>query len=115
MQNKTAQVEITDNELVTGSVTVKLPFYSERLRLLKEMDYALDEEGKMVASSGNPFERLAQMVEITERYIVSVDLVLKESGAEIKDVESLLTYEELQPILSHLSTIVLRGNRLGKS
>lgn len=115
MTHKTTKVEFTDHPVVSGYVEVKIPFYQERLRILKELDYQIGAEGKLEASSGDVFERMAKTVEVVQRFVSSVSLTVKEGGQQITSLDEVLSYDELQDLISPISLVIIRGLKLGKS
>lgn len=93
-------------------ITLKVPQYRERLKLLKECNFQVSNEGELNAGQGQ-FDSLEKLVEITEKHIEKVDLKFEDQ--EIKSIEELGYYTEGTELLNEVGGLILNGFTLGKS
>ena len=95
-----------------GMITIKVPQYKERIKLLKECNFKLGKEGDLESGEGQ-FDSIEKMIEVTEKHIEKVALV--HGGEEINSVEDLGYYAEGTELLNEVGGLILNGFTLGKS
>lgn len=101
-----------DNEFFEGSVEMSIPSFSERMKILKEINYK-SESGQVDASSDN-LDKFSKSVEKVKELVGSVNIKIKSSGEEIKTLDDLSYYNEGTAVLVELTGLMQSGISLGK-
>lgn len=97
----------------SGIVKIEVPRYPQRLKYIKECNFAMDEKGQ-VKSGMDSIDSIIKMLEIASKHVQEVNLKHKD-GAEF------CTWDELQDnpmadgILNEVASAVINGPILGKS
>lgn len=95
----------------SGEVILKIPAYPERIKFIRALKYDVNEKGEQSLVDGiTQLERFYTV----KPHIESMDVVIKDSGEKISDLDKLLSYEEGAFILKLLVKIVADGIKLGK-
>lgn len=99
-----------------GSIKVRIPTYPERLRLIKEMNFKFNEQGKLDAQA-DLIELSLRFSEIAEKYTENVDLyrMIKGQKLEYKSLEELGYDSEGVPLITEVGKMVINGIQLGES
>lgn len=95
-----------------GMITIKVPQYKERIKLLKECNFKLSNDGDLQADN-EQFDSVEKLLEITEKHIEKVALV--HDKKEINSVEDLGYYVEGTELLNEVGGLILNGFSLGKN
>ena len=93
----------------TGTVSLEMPSYLERIKLLKELN--LKGSGKEVEISDETWDMAAKMVEISQKYTNGVELSF--NGKEFRSLEDLEYYKEGVEVINEIAQTVINGVRLG--
>ena len=100
------KLDMTDdsNELVfDGYIKVAIPHWKERQKIQAEIQ-KIDE----------PIAKQHFMMELAEKSVIEVALVIKASGQEVKSFDDLMAYQEGFLAAIKISEIQLSGVALGK-
>jgi hypothetical protein len=100
-------------EVWEGSVLIKLPRYRERLKLVRDAGFKPSGDGTMSADSDG-LAMMDKLLEATEKNIVKMELIHKESGEKFESMEDLECYAEGVELLSDIGNVLLSGLRLGE-
>ena len=92
-----------------ATVEINLLPYSERIKLLKEMNFKVNNEGSLDSVEMTQVEK---MIEITKSRIVSVNV--KVGKKEIYDIEEMEFYAEWSEIINECMSVVIYGVKLGE-
>lgn len=95
----------------TGEIKLRVPKYKERIRLLKECNLSVDENGEMGKGAAQ-FDSVEKIIDVTESHVISVSLRYGEQ--EIYEVEELGYYQEGVELLNEVGNLILSGFQLGK-
>ena len=95
-----------------GEIKLRIPKYKERIKLLKECNFAIDSEGEMSKGAAQ-FDSVEKIIEMTEQHVVSVSLKFGEH--EILEYDELGYYQEGVELLNDVGNLILSGFKLGKS
>lgn len=102
----------------SGTVTIKSPDYSERLRLPKQIgidkvrahskkiEEMTDDERADVAMEG--LEYMAKAAEVVKRYVVDCDLTHKD-GTKISTTDDLYSHPDASDLVSGVASLFLAG------
>jgi len=96
---------------VQGTIEIRLPKYTERLKYLRDCQFEINEAGEVEVSNGM-LDSTIKMIEIAEKHVEKVDLV-NEMSQEIKSFEQMEYHPECELILQELGQIMLNGVQLG--
>lgn len=102
------------NEHFEGSVSISVPSYSERLRLMKSLNFKVAEDGKVEANE-DTLEKIACSVDKLSEHVKSVSIKVKSSGESINSLDDLGVYQEGAQVLSDLTVYLTRGLTLGNA
>lgn len=103
-----------DNEFFSGSIEISVPTYSERLRIMKELQFKVQEDGS-VEKSSDSLEQSAKFVEKLGQYIKKVDLKIKKNSESISSFDTLGMYAEGASLIMELTPYISRGLTLGNA
>jgi len=97
----------------TGTVKLDMPGALERIRLVKNLNFKVEQtENKTALDTNDQVDMAEKMLTVVSDRLKEVDLK-HNSGKEIKTREELEIYTEAMELLSHLSNILLQGVQLG--
>lgn len=94
----------------SGTITLNVPSYKERMSLLKGIGMKLGPEG--VTASDDQLEMAEKMLEKFSTLVLKVDL--KYGDQEFSDLEELSYYKEGQEVINELQNVLTTGLSLGK-
>lgn len=104
---------VPKNEVFEGFVTVRVPKYMDRLKLLKECNFSFGANGEVNAGSGQ-FESIEKMVSVVEKHVSAVEIVVKSTQEAIKSLDDLSYTAEGSELINELANLILGGFKLGK-
>ncbi len=97
----------------SGSVTLKLPNYRDRLRLVKDLNFKVNEKGE-VEYGASMFEAQEKIIGVVETHVENVDLTRVEDGMEFKNIDDLGYDVDGTELINELAFSLINGVRLGK-
>jgi len=97
-----------------GEIKVKVPKYKDRLKLLKECNFKMDDKGE-ISKGTDQFDSVEKVVEIAESHILQVNVKHKETEEEFDSVEGLSYTQEGSELINDIGNMVLSGFKLGKN
>lgn len=99
-----------DNEFFEGTVKLTVPSYSDRLRIMKELNFKVV-DGR-VESNEDTLEKLALSVDKLTTYVKEVCVQVKKTGEILTSLDDLGMYQEGAVLLSELTAYLSRGATL---
>lgn len=100
----------------TGHMQVMAPSYVEKLRLMKELGFGMDEENKIDLSK---FEKMSTLdkaeIVLTKAVPFIKSVHLKHGERVVDNVIMLEHYEEGLPVIMEVFTFLCQGLSLGKN
>ena len=112
-EGKTEAKEIEKETPFSGHVTVNMIKATERLRLQKECNVTLDENGVIVAT--DTFETAIKIIEAAKENITEVKLVRIDDKFEFNTVDDLEYDKDGTDVLSQVGAKILEGFKLGEN
>lgn len=97
-----------ENEKFSAEITVRIPKYMERIKLIKEVNFAISSDGKLEQNSLDSIEKMA---EIALKYIEKISIKVGQN--EFSNLSDLEYYQEYSEIVNEVIVIVLNGIPLG--
>lgn len=102
-----------DVEGFSGYVELKVPKYSQRLRLLGKMGVKVSPDGTVEQAGDDSIEKMADLVDELEQYVEEVRL--KFGTKKIESYEDLQFYQEGAAIINGLINAIAQGISLSKN
>lgn len=97
-----------------GSVTLRLPTFDERYEYIESLNIKATDEGEIeTMTTAKQIASVREMVKVSKKHYVTIDLKHKESGEEIKSFEEMQYVEDLHAVMIELATMLLRGFKVG--
>jgi hypothetical protein len=96
-----------------GSVKIKVPKYTDRLRLMKECNFKVRADGQIDPNT-DMIDQAIKMVEVAKKHVLEVDLVRDEDKERFTDFESLEYDSDGSEVINEIANFVMSGGRLGK-
>jgi len=98
------------SEGFSGAVTVDVPKYTDRLRLLKDVNFSIGDK-ELDKTSG--VESMIRMIELAPNYIKEVDVIRLADGKKYTSFEEL--NDDADEVCVEITKLVFEGVKLGKS
>jgi hypothetical protein len=95
-----------------GTITLKMPKYVERKRMLREIGISVSSSGAVDMGSSDPVDMICKMVELVEKYVIKVEMYC--DGSTFSSLDDLQTDPRADEILEEMATMFIGGLRLGK-
>ncbi len=103
-----------DEKLVfEGEVVINLPKYSERLALLKSLNFKTSNDGKVEASS-DQIDSMIKMIEIASKHVASVKVRRIDDGYEFNSIDELEYDKEGSELINEIANVIMSGVKMGK-
>ena len=112
MTMRTHKLEITDNGW-SGSVTVRVPKVSDRLKMMNDMNLKLNDQGEIDSANLDVLSVIGKMLPLVKGYVEAVEL--KYNEIDVTDPEDLEYYNEAIPVLSQIGLFLMQGASLSKN
>jgi hypothetical protein len=103
--------DLSKYENISGTLILSVPTYRERLKMIKECNFKVSEEGNVNINS-DTIDSLIKLLDVTEPFFKKIDLKCHDIKA--KTFEDLETYSEFDALLSEAATSILNAGKLGK-
>lgn len=110
---KTVTWKTRNEHALQGEIEVVLPKYTERLRLMKDCNFKVDEKGEIVTGF-EQIESLIVAIEKSKPFIKSVNLLTKD-GQKVESFDELEVTAGCDAILTELAFFVINGPQLGNN
>lgn len=94
-----------------GEVTLSLPSYKERMKVLKSLNFNLDSKGE-VSKNTDIVGAAEKIFDIAAKYCKDVNLVYEET--ELSSIDDLSYFQEGSEVIQHIGNIIINGVSLGK-
>jgi len=93
-------------------LTVKIPNVKEQFKILKELNIAPSEDGKM--KFADQIDTVQKQLELCEKYVKEVD-IKHTSGKHFKSIEDMMYFKQTRELLlNDISSMIINGIDLGK-
>ena len=96
---------------ITGTLTLRVPTYRERLRIMKECNLTINENG-VVKKNSDMVDNVISLLDSTQPFFEKIDL--KCGNIEVKTYEEMESYSEFDLLISDASAYLLNVGKLGK-
>jgi hypothetical protein len=104
--------ELKDKKAFVGSILIEIPNIKEQFKILKELNIAPSEDGKV--KFADQLDTVQKQLDLCEKYIKKVD-IKHSSGKEFKSVEDMLYFKQTRELLlNDISGMMINGIDLGK-
>lgn len=100
---------VVKSEGFSGAITVDVPKYTDRLRLLKDVNFSAGDK-ELDKTSG--VESMIRMIEIAPNYIKEIEVVRIFDGKKYTSFEEL--NEDADEVCVEITKLVFEGVKLGK-
>ena len=97
-----------------GHVLLSIPKYKARIKAIKDLNLQVKENGE-VETSTSQFDSVEKIIDLVEKHVLAVDLKVKESGEELKEVDDLGYSQEGSELINEIGNMLLGGIKLGKN
>lgn len=98
--------KLKDGGAYKGTVDLKSPSPKEKLKLIKELNY--ENVGSDIEKS-KKLDIVLQMVELTEKHLISMDVVHIASGERCVNLDDIAVYSEWREVCLEVGEVVIRG------
>lgn len=98
------------NLIFTGTVTIDMPKYKDRLALVKEVNFKV--ENGEISTGADQIDSMIKLAEIVEKHVKEIDLKVKDY--ELKSFEDLQYNKSGSDLINELGNVLLSGMTMGK-
>jgi len=104
-----------EGALITGTIKLKMPSFTDKCELASKLELQLDDSGKVSLGSGDMFMKISKIVNASKDNILSVDMKYKDGSAELKSFDDLNNDDNGGEILTEVATILINGFSASKN
>lgn len=97
-----------------GSVTLRLPTFDERYEYIEALNVKATEDGTVESMPlSSQLASIREMVKLSQKHYVSIDLKNKETLEEIKSFDDMQYIEDLHVVMIEVATMIIKGFKVG--
>jgi len=103
--------DLSKHKKIKGELTLQIPPYRERLKMIKDCNFQIDDEGKVKVGMDS-VECMINLINITEPFFHKLDL--KMGDVHVKSLQEAECYSEFDGIITEAASSILNAGKLGK-
>jgi len=104
-------VDLSKHEGITGKLILTIPTYRQRLKIIKECNFKINEQGDVNVGT-ETLESMVKLIDLAEPHFKKIDLKFGE--IHVKNFEQMESYTEFDTLITEAATAVLNAGKLGK-
>ena len=105
------ELDLSKYEGVKGTFKLKVPTYRERLKMIKECNFQMNDKGEINIGLDS-IDSIIRLVDVTHKYFEVVKL--EKDKVKVSSFEEAEQYSEFDGIITEAASAVLNAGALGK-
>lgn len=100
-------------EKITGKLTLSIPTYRQRLKMIKDCQFQIDNKTGQVNINSDTIDSIIKLLDVTKEHFKKIDLRYG-TDIHVKNFDQLESYSEFDTLLIEAASSILNAGKLGK-